>query len=119
MPSFSPPTDDIVPPVYIGGNDPVYPVDPLMTRLFRHYAQGPRGRNVYQMSDGTFQETPPAFWNPDNPTEPFSTVFNWDGTVTKTALTPYVVRVYFGGVANPITAAEAAALQAAGYTTTP
>ena len=55
---FFPPTDDIVPPIYVPDpQDQFYPVDPLMHRLFRHYANRPRGRNIFLMSDGTFHDS--------------------------------------------------------------
>jgi hypothetical protein len=130
MPTFTPPADDIVSPIYVGPglgaqNDPFYPVDPLMHRLMRHYRQQTRGRNIFKMSDGTFLDsqvngTPPNMIQP--PTAPYVTVFDatsGKNVVTQTFQVPYVVRTYYGGVKNLITAAEAAALNAAGYTTGP
>lgn len=100
--------------------------DPLMRRLARHYAPGPRGVNVYLMSDGSYLQdggTPPegvalgvpVYWNTSEPAEPFVRVVNVDGTTTVTDYTPSVVKVYRGASANPITAAEQTALTAAGY----
>ena len=126
MAVFTPPTDAIVSPVYTGPglappDDPYYPVDPLMHRLMRHYKQQNRGRNIFEMSDGTFVDsqvggTPPNMIQP--PTDPYVTVFDaTSGTlqVTQTFQTPYVVRTYYGGTNNQVNATEAAALTAAGY----
>lgn len=115
------PTDQIVPPIYIDPPDPYYPCDPLMQRLMAHYENQWRGRNVFLLSDGSYTEQQPPNWNPDDPDEPYATVFDASsGEVVVTYFTPdpYVVKVYFGGVDNEITAAEAAALNAAGYVTT-
>jgi len=49
MPTFRPPTDNLVryaDPNGVG----------LGHSLFRHYAADPRGRNVYKLTDGTFSE---------------------------------------------------------------
>lgn len=112
---FTPPTDSTVPARYVGG-DTVFPVIPQMQKLFRFFKNGDRGRNVFAMSDGTFTETQPPNWNPQNPSAPYAVSF--DG-VTQTSTTfsanPYVTKVYWGGCANPITPTEATALTAAGY----
>lgn len=118
---FTPPTDKIVPPIYIDPPDPYYPSDPLMQRLMAHYESQFRGRNVFLLSDGTFTEEQPANWNADSPTAPYATVFDaTSGSVVVTQFTqvPHVVKVYWGGVNNPISASEATALTAAGYTVT-
>lgn len=71
----------------------------------RHYGGGPRGRNVFYLSDGTVTETDPdstnVFWS------------QADGT-------PYVVVAWWGSTAEPytVTAAQASALTTAGYTVT-
>lgn len=125
MPHFSPPSDDIVPPIEVAGPDPTYPVDPLMNRLMRHFRNQTRGRNIFLMSDGTYRDsqiqgTPPNMIQP--PTDPFArTVYESGGALVEvdTFQVPYVKRTYYGGSANVITAAEATALNAAGYTTTP
>ena len=122
----TPPTDDIVPPVYIPdsvgapGQDPYYPCDPLMQRLMRHYRQQTRGRNLFLMSDGTVidsqNQTPPNMIQP--PTDPYSVVYDATSgslVVTTVNQTPYVVRTLYGGSSNPVTSAEAAQLTAAGY----
>lgn len=121
MPTFSPPVDQIVPSIYIDPPDPTYPSDPLMQRLMQHYKQQERGRNVFSMSDGTFTEDQPPNWDAEPPNDPYATVFDaTSGALVVTTFTqePHIVRCYFGGVANKITAAEATALQAAGYATT-
>ena len=124
---FYPAADNIVPPIYVSvdHNDPWYPVDPTMHRLFRHYDNRPRGRNIFLMSDGTYVDsqiggTPPNMIQP--PTDPYVRVYSPDpvtglATETDTFQVPYVVRTYYGGTNNVISAAEAAALQAAGYVT--
>lgn len=120
---FQPPTDVIVPQVYLGGPDPVYGLDSAMQRLMRHFTQRVRGRNIFKMSDGTFQDsqvngTPPNMIQP--PTSPYArAIYESGGALLETDFfqVPYVVRTYYGGTLNIITATEAAALQAAGYTT--
>lgn len=72
-------------------------------RLMRWYGGGPRGRNVYYLSDGTVTETDPdsvnVFWLAE------------DGS-------PYVEMTWWGSTATPytLTSAQATALTAAGYT---
>lgn len=68
------------------------PNDPE-TRLGRYIRTGRRPVNVWRLVDGTYREATP------------------DPTVD-----PAVDRWFQGGAANPVTAAEAAALVAAGYT---
>lgn len=84
MPTFTPPTSNDV-----GLVAPATQQDPA-TRLGRHLAPIPRGRNVYLLTNGTFTEEQPVD----------------DATVAKT---------YHGGHVHDITEAEAAALTAAGY----
>lgn len=125
MATFSPPVDAVVSPVYIG-EDPTYPVDPLMQRLMRHYKQQERGRNIFLMSDGTFRDSqvdgqPPNMIEP--PTDPYvRSIGPQAGTgllvEDDTFQVPYVVRTYYGGSANPVSAAEATALTNAGYVVT-
>lgn len=131
----TPSADDVVGPIYYpdypapgyGGrfvNDAYYPVDPLMQRLFRHMHRQTRGRNLFLMSDGTVVDsqvggTPPNMILPR--TDPYVTVF--DATsgslqITQTFQTPYVTAVMYGGSANPVTAAQAAQLTAAGFGST-
>jgi hypothetical protein len=59
-------------------------------RLFRFFAPTARGRNVFLLTDGTFTENEPA---------DFLTI----------------ATTYYGGHIHSITAAESAALTAAGY----
>lgn len=113
---FTPPTDSVVPARYVGGRDDTYPVIPSMHKLFRFYKNGDRGRNVFALSDGTFTETQPPNWNPQNPSAPYAVTY--DGvtqTSTSFSAATYVTKVYWGGCANPVTAAEVTALTAAGY----
>lgn len=89
MPSFSPPTDDVVPPLLPSTSG-------TARRLLRHFSSNPRGRNVYYLSDGTITET-----------DPDGTTVTWDDVET----------VWWGGhAAVEVTAAEQTALEAAGYT---
>jgi hypothetical protein len=63
---------------------------PAAKALFRHYRPVVTGRNVFILTDGTVTETQP--W-------PYETV----------------ARVLMGGLAEPVTDAEATLLTAAGY----
>lgn len=122
MALFTPQTDAIVPPIYVT-EDPYYQCDPLMNRLMRHFTNQNRGRNIFKMSDGTFVDsqvggTPPNMIQP--PTDPYArSITESNGALVETDFfqVPYVTRTYYGGSDNQITAAEAAALNAAGYTT--
>lgn len=122
----TPPTDDIVPPIYIPdhpgapGQDDHYPCDPLIQRLMRHYRQQTRGRNLFLMSDGTVidsqSQTPPNMIQP--PTDPYATVYDATSgslVVTEFNQTPYVVRTLYGGSDNPVTSAEITQLTNAGF----
>jgi hypothetical protein len=74
------------------------------------------------MSDGTvidsqLQYTPPNMIQP--PTDPYvRTIFESGGALIEedTHQTPYVVRTLYGGTMNLVDDAEAAQLEAAGYT---
>ena len=89
MSIFRPPTDDFVPLAL-----PPKPEDSQEARvafnLFRHYANDPRGRNVFKLTNGTFTENEPN-----------------DNTL--------IAKVYFGGSDNVVTPQEVAELTAAGY----
>jgi hypothetical protein len=118
---FTPPTDDIVPPIYMPEEDPWYPCDPLMNRLMRHYRNQTRGRNIFLMSDGTvrdsqIQGTPPNMIQP--PTDPYArSIYESGGALIEQDFfqIPYVTRTLYGGSDNVINTAEAATLTAAGY----
>lgn len=87
MPTFQPPTHDINPPVLPRGS-PEQTNNQYWAR--RRYSPNPVGINVYLLTDGTITTKQP-----------------WDqSTIAKT---------WFGGHIEPVTAAEAAALTAAGY----
>lgn len=103
--------------------------------LFRHYTSRARGANVFKLSDGTYvqditTDSPVAIaagaipypWNPDNPSgdvktgQPFVSYTDQNGVEQYiSGASPYIVAVYWGGHATPITAAEQTALTAAGY----
>jgi len=89
MSIFRPPTDDFVPLAL-----PPKPEDSQEARLafnlFRHYANDPRGRNVFKLTNGTFTENEPN-----------------DNTL--------IAKVYFGGSDNVVTPQEVSELTAAGY----
>ena len=135
MATFFPPTDLQVGPItdYFG-NTPE-DADPLMLRLFAHYAPEPRGRNVYLMNDNSITENQPPNWDGStfagqgpnvSSQQPYAYSYTYAGGVnppngvTTFTLPPnqQVKRIFFGGVANPVTAAEAVLLIAAGYTVT-
>ena len=89
MPTFIPPTENVTymgsAPQRMDGAD-----KRLTSRLFRHYAPLPRGRNVYKLVDGSYSEDD--------------------------LLDISVVEItYHGGHEIPITEEEAADLTAAGY----
>lgn len=125
MGHFTPPTDDIVPPIYIGGPDINYPVDPTAQRLMRHFANQTRGRNIFLMSDGTVLDsqingTPPNMIQP--PTDPYARamyVLHGVNLEQDFFQEPYVVRTLYGGCANVVNAAETTQLENAGYTVDP
>ena len=79
MAKFIPPTDNLV-----------YWSEPEETGIFAYLRPGRRGRNVFKMTDGSFQETEPS-----------------DHTL--------ISHTYHGGHVHPLTAAEEADLRAAGY----
>lgn len=79
MATFSPPTDNLV-----------YWAEPYTRGILRHLQPGPRGRNVFKMTDGSFTESEPT-----------------DYTL--------VARTFHGGHVHPLTATEQAELIAAGY----
>lgn len=130
----TPPTDDVVGPVYVpdfGGagdyrmskfvNDEFYPVDPLLQRLFRHMHRQTRGRNLFLMSDGTVLDsqvdgTPPNMILPR--TDPYATVYDATSgslVVTTFTQTPYVTAIMYGGSDNPVTPAQVTQLTNAGF----
>jgi hypothetical protein len=89
VPSYCPPVEDIVPPIYVMP-DRYRPVPALATKLFRHYKRRAGSRNIYILTDGTVTQSQP-----------------WDMTTVQTTC--------FGGHTNNVTAAELAALIAAGF----
>ncbi len=103
--SFTPPTQDAVPPTLPPG-DP----DQSLTgyKLFRHYRSRPEGRNVFIYSDDSVSEVDPngvtTQWNKTD----------GDGTGI------YIVACFYGG-AGPyaVTSAQATLLTNAGYTVDP
>jgi hypothetical protein len=117
---FTPPSDNIVPPIYVTP-DQTHPS--TMNALFRHFKNQDRGRNIFLMSDGTVVDsqvggTPPNMIQP--PTDPFVRSYtvdsNGNSVETDTFQTPYVTATMYGGSVNVINDAQKAQLQAAGYT---
>jgi hypothetical protein len=89
VPTFTAPIDpNMVPPYAVD-------TDPLIARCLRHFASGSQGRNVYLLRSGAVTEV-----------DPDGNVIHWSD----------VAHTFYGGhVGEPITAAEAALLTAAGY----
>lgn len=79
MATFRPPTDPLV-----------YFDDGSGGGIFSYLSGWPRGRNVYKMTDGSFQENQPG-----------------DDSL--------IAKIYHGGHIHPLTAEEEADLIAAGY----
>lgn len=133
MPTFTTPVDLQVSQIsdYFGGVPA--DADPSALALAAHYRSGPRGRNVYLMNDGSVTENQPPNWDgttapiPElvNPStqQPYAVSWTYAGGVNPPTGATYftlpanqqVARIYWGGVANPITAAEKTILLAAGY----
>jgi hypothetical protein len=75
--------------------------------------------------DGTFvQDYPspengntniPYPWNPSDPTAPYSTVTNWDGTIQRYYLPNPIVRDFYGGETTMVTQDLANQHRRAGY----
>lgn len=102
MAVFTPPVDMIVPAVTM---DPAEAqANALGNRLFRHYGARARGRNVYRLVDGTVTET-----------EPYPYV---DASASLGVSAPTVAATFYGGHSHRVSASDAAALAAAGYTVT-
>ena len=116
--TFTPPLAQIVPP-YLADTKG------LQYLLYRYAKPTYRGVNVYVLSNGTVAQdypTPensntnyPLPWNPSNPSAPFSTVTNFDGTTTSTSLPVYIVNIYQGGHIHTISDEQATFLSANGY----
>ena len=93
--------------------------------LFRHYAVREAHVNVYELQDGTFVQNYPSPentntnipypWNPSDPTAPYATVTNWNGTIERFYLPNPIVRVFYGGETTMVTQQEANKLRQAGY----
>jgi hypothetical protein len=89
MSIFRPPTDNFV-PLALPPSQESTQEQRLAYGLYRHYANDPRGRNVFKLTDGTFTENEP-----------------YDMTL--------VAKIYWGGSDNLVTSTEIAELTAAGY----
>jgi hypothetical protein len=102
MPTFTPPTDNIGPPVNPDtvGNE---------WHLMGYYPTTARGRNIWKLPDGTFTDVQP--WPLASPQD------KAEGNLpigTTTTVVTYLY-VYYGGHSYPISQAEADALAAQGY----
>lgn len=93
--TFTPPIEYEVPPFAIETTGSA-------RRLMSWASAGPRGRNVFYLSDGTVTET-----------DPDSQTFFWD----RQTGSPYVARAFWSAPAEPyeLSAEEATALTEAGY----
>jgi len=100
LPTFTPPTDNIVPTVDLDERDRRR--NPLGNALMRHFARGPRGRNVFLLTNNTVTEQQPANWVDAN-------------TGSTNAGEVNTLKTWYGGHSHPITDAEATILTAAGY----
>jgi hypothetical protein len=89
MATFRPPTENVT---FMGSTPQPFdgPDKRLMSRLMKHYAPLPRGKNVYKLVDGTYSE-------------------DYQFDISKVAIT------YHGGHEIPVTDQEVADLTAAGY----
>lgn len=117
-PVFTPPTVADVPQVL--EYDPEKRHNPLGYRLMRYFGARRRGVNVFKMSDGTYQRDDQGAGEPYPATDAVpnnALARQWyAGRETVFPLpNPSVVTVYYGGHSHPVTAAEAAALTAAGF----
>lgn len=93
--------------------------------LYRHFRPKTRGVNVFILSDGTVVQdtaTPnntnsgyPMPWILNDPGGPYSSVTNWDLTVTDTTLPVWIEYVYYGSHTYTINQFEATFLETAGY----
>lgn len=90
MATFTPPTDNRVDWSAMDDDDWYDPNRRLQHHLFRHFQNGPRGRNVYKLVSGAYTESEPS-----------------DQTL--------IAVTYHGGHSHEVSSAEAAALTAAGY----
>ncbi len=79
MATFTPPTDNFV-----------YWADQFQEGILSHLRPGPRGRNVYKLTDGTYTEWQPAFQED-------------------------IEIIYHGGHIHTLSEDEVASLTAAGY----
>ena len=95
MPTFMPPTEPYSQTDRYGSRQ--------ANRLMRYFGTLDRGRNVYYLSNGVVTES-----------DPDSVAVFWD----QSAGSPFVAQVWWGSADVPysVTAEQAAALTAAGYT---
>lgn len=89
------------------------PTITAMTNLAGHTTSGPQP--PWTPTEALLTSNVPYPWNPYYPNAPYSTVYNWTGSVTTTTLTPRIVQVFYGGHENLITESTATELIAAGY----
>lgn len=107
MATFTPPSENSVPPTLPEGSPGQ---TDLQYRLFRHFRRRPAGIDVFIYSNGTVSEI-----EPDSQTTFWSTQ-----DAGYTAGLPYVTAAFYGGHDSyNITAAQSTLLTNAGYTVTP
>jgi hypothetical protein len=109
------------------GDEPPYLPDstPIQIGLWRHYAPGIRGVNVFLLSNDTFVQDTATAENQNtnipypidfnNPSSPYVYITNFDGTVEEFYQDPYVVQQFFGGTQNIVSGEIADLLAAQGY----
>jgi len=117
MPFFTPPSALSNPPFLPDST-------PTQVALFRHTSPKPVGVNVFLLADGTFVQDYPTPENSNtnvpypiflDRSTPLSYVTNSDLSVTEVFVQNPVVKIYYGSHTVEVSAAEAAALTAAGY----
>ena len=123
MPFFTPPSVLDNPPF----DADTYDKGGVVWQLARWRLPMRRGLNVYLLSDGSYVQDVPTAENSDTriPAYPLmpdqggtpnlvARSINATGTPTEvdTTVTPYIVAIFWGGHANPVTTAQAAALTA-------
>lgn len=123
MPTFTPPVVLDNPPF----DADTYDDRKVAYMLARWRLPMARGVNVYQLSDGSFVQDvataensntaiPPYPLMPDQGKIPNAIAAVANNVISEatvyTTITPYIVTIFWGGHANPVTTAQAAALSA-------
>lgn len=96
---FTPPAGEPIGPISMYG--PTIRANPLGTRLMAHFRPTATSVNVYKLANGTYTETQPTPSPVNHAAVPAS---------------QRIIHLYRGGTTETVSAAEKAALEAAGYT---